>query len=104
LLLEGDLNAKHPFWNSVVSNTSVAKLLDSLHLSDFEISAPQWPIHYSPAGNGDVLDIFMHKNAQLSEVIVSDILDLDHLPVVFHILDLIRIRNLSDLIDKLTGL
>jgi hypothetical protein len=26
-LLAGDLNAKHPFWNSIVSNSSGAKLL-----------------------------------------------------------------------------
>jgi hypothetical protein len=53
-------------------------------------------------GNGDLLNIVVHKNARLSEVIVSDILDSDHLPVVFHLLDYIRIRNLSDLIDKFT--
>jgi hypothetical protein len=30
-LLEGDLNAKHPFWDSVFSNLSGAKLLNLLH-------------------------------------------------------------------------
>jgi hypothetical protein len=71
-------------------------------LNEFEISAPQCPTHYCPAGNGDVLDIVMHKNVQLSEVIVSDILDSDHLPVVFHLLDHIITRNLLDLVDKFT--
>jgi hypothetical protein len=48
-----------------------------------------------------VFDIVVHKNdAQLSEVIVSDILDSDHLPVIFHLLDHIRTRSLSGSIDK----
>jgi hypothetical protein len=44
-------------------------------LSEFEISAPQCPTHYSPAGNGDLLDIGVHQNIGVSDVIVSDILD-----------------------------
>jgi hypothetical protein len=63
-------------------------------MNKFEISAPQCPTHYSHAGNGDVLDIVVHKNIRLSDVIVSDILDSDHLPIVFHILDHVKIRNL----------
>jgi hypothetical protein len=57
------------------------------------------PTHYS--GNGDVLDIVVHKNVRLSQVIVSDMLDSDHLPIIFHLLDHIRSRNLSDPVDKL---
>jgi hypothetical protein len=34
--------------------------------------------------------------------IVSDILDSDHLTVVFHLLDHIRTRNVSDPVDKFT--
>jgi hypothetical protein len=49
-ILESDLNDKHPFGNSAVSNFSG-------DLSELEISAPQCPTHNSPAGNGDVLDI-----------------------------------------------
>jgi hypothetical protein len=56
-LLAGDLKAKHPFWYSVISNPSDAKLLNLLHINVFEISAPQCPTPYSPAGNGDVLGI-----------------------------------------------
>jgi endonuclease/exonuclease/phosphatase family metal-dependent hydrolase len=74
-ILAGDLNAKHPSWNSTVSNPSGEKLLQVFDASDFEISAPQCPTHYSPVGNGDVLDIVVHKNIRLSNVIVSDILD-----------------------------
>jgi hypothetical protein len=100
--LAGDLNAKHLFWNGIVSNPSGVKLLNLLHKNEFEISAPQCPTHYSPTGNCDVLDIVVHKNVRLSEVIVSDILDSDHLQIIFHLLDYIRSRNLSDPVDKFT--
>jgi hypothetical protein len=63
------------------------------------MSASQCPTHYSPTGNGDVL-YNVHKNARLSEVIVSDILDSDHLPIVFQLLDHITTRNVSNPVDK----
>jgi hypothetical protein len=53
-------------------------------LNESEISAPQCPTNYSPAGNGDVLDIMVHQNIRVSDIIVSDILRPDHLPIVFH--------------------
>jgi hypothetical protein len=49
-----------------------------------------------------VLDIVVHKNIRVSDVIISDILDSDHLPLVFHILDHVKIRNLSEPIEKFT--
>jgi hypothetical protein len=49
-----------------------------------------------------MLDIVVHQNFRVSEVIVSDILDSDHLRIVFHILDHVKIRNLSELIEKFT--
>jgi len=61
-VLADDLNAKNPFWNSAVSNFSGEKLLDLFDNNEFEISAPQSPTRYSPAGNGDVLDIVVHQN------------------------------------------
>jgi hypothetical protein len=100
--LAGDLNAKHPFWNRRVSNPSGEKLLDLFDRNNFEISAPQCPTHYSHAGNGDVLDIVVHKFIRVSDVIVSDILDSDHLPIVFHKLDHVKIRNLSEPTEKFT--
>jgi hypothetical protein len=66
---------KHQFWNSAVSNASGEKLLKLFDESQFEISAPQCPTHYSRAGIFDVLDIVVHQNIRVSEVIVSDILD-----------------------------
>jgi hypothetical protein len=49
-----------------------------------------------------VLDIVVHQNIRVSDVIVSDILDSVHLPTVFHILDHVKIRNLSKPIQKFT--
>jgi hypothetical protein len=100
--LAGDLNSKHPFWNSAVLNPSGEKLLKLFDVNEFEISAPQYPTHYSPAGNGDVLDIVVHQNIRLSYVTVSDILDSDHLPIVFHILDHVKTRNPSEPVEKFT--
>jgi hypothetical protein len=65
-LVAGDLNAKHSFWNDIVSNPSGLKQLNLLHINECEISTPQCPRHYSPVENGDVLDIVVHKNVRLS--------------------------------------
>jgi hypothetical protein len=46
-----------------------------------------------------VLDIVVHQNIRVLDVTVSDILDSDHLPIVFHILDHV---NLSERIEKFT--
>lgn len=56
-----DLNAKHPFWNSVVSKHSDAKLFNLLHINQFEISAPHYRTLYSLAGDGDMIEIATHK-------------------------------------------
>jgi hypothetical protein len=76
--------------------------MDMFDLNEFEISAPQCPTHYSSAGNGDVLDIVVHQNIRVSDVIVSDILDSDHLPIVFYIQDHVKIRNISEPTEKFT--
>jgi hypothetical protein len=72
------------------------------HRNDFEISAPQCPTHYSPGGSADELAIVVHKNVRLSNDIVSEILDSDHLPIIFHILDHVRSKNVSAPLEKFT--
>jgi hypothetical protein len=49
-----------------------------------------------------MLDIVVHQNIRVSDVIVSEILDSGHLPIIFHILDHVKIRNLSEPIEKFT--
>jgi hypothetical protein len=101
-LLAEDLNEKYPFWNSIVSNHSGAKLINLLHINEIVILAPPCPSHYIPTGNGDVLGIIVHKKVRLSKVIVADFLESGHLPIIFHLLDHIRNSNLSNLVDKFT--
>jgi endonuclease/exonuclease/phosphatase family metal-dependent hydrolase len=101
-ILAGDLNAKHPFWNSAGSNPSGEKLLPLFDMNEFEISAPECPSHYSPMNNVDMLDIVVHQNIRLSGVTASDILDSDHLPIVFYILDHVKTRNLSEPVKQFT--
>jgi hypothetical protein len=102
-ILACDLNAKDPFWNSTLSKPSGDKLLYLFDVNQFEISAPQCPTHYSPSGNGDVLDIVVHHNVRVSDVIVSEILDSNHLPIIFHKLDHVKIKNHSDPIEQFTN-
>jgi hypothetical protein len=61
-----------------------------------------YPRLYNEDWQDDMLDIVVHKNVRLSEIIVSDSLDSNHLPIIFHLLDHVRTRNLSDLVDKFT--
>jgi len=68
--------------------------LDLQDKEDFQISAPRCPIHYTLQGNGDVLDIVVHQNVHLSDVTVSDVLNSDHPPILFHILDHISARDI----------
>jgi hypothetical protein len=60
------------------------------------------PHNCFPAGNCDVLDTAVHNNVRLSEDIVYDILDSDHLSLIFRLLDDVRTGNFSESVDKLT--
>jgi hypothetical protein len=81
--LAGDLNAEHPVWNIEVSNPSGLKHLDLFVNCNFEISAPQHSTNFVPDGIGDIRDIMIHKEVQLSEARLLDIMDSDHLPKMF---------------------
>jgi hypothetical protein len=97
------VNAKHPVWNSKVSTPSDLKLLELFVSTNFEISAPQCSTHHTPDGTGDVLDIVLHQNVRLSAVIVSDILNSDHLPIMSSILGPVTTRETLDPVEKLTA-
>jgi hypothetical protein len=85
------------------SDISDLKIMELFVSSNFEISAPQCPVHYTHDGRGDVLESVVHQNVRLSEVIVTDILDSPHLPIMFSILDLIRLREASDPVTNCLG-
>jgi hypothetical protein len=65
---------------------------------DFQMSGPQYPIHYTPQGTSGVLDIVLHKYVRLSDVSVCGILDSDQLPTFLHIMDHARARDVSNLL------
>jgi hypothetical protein len=92
-VLAGDLNTKRPVWNSQISNRSGRRLLKLQ--DDFQTTASRYPTHYTPYGNGDVLDIVVHKHVRISDVNVLEILDTDTLAVLFHMLDLISTSGIS---------
>jgi hypothetical protein len=71
-ILAGDHNAKHPVWNSKVSNPSGLKHMKIFANGNFEISGPQCSTRYTTDSRGDVLDIVAHQKVGLSEVIVTD--------------------------------
>jgi hypothetical protein len=50
----------------------------------------------------DVLDILIHCTLRLSDIIVSDTTDSDHLSVVFYTLDPAITTEFSALVNKLT--
>jgi hypothetical protein len=64
-------------------------------MNEFKISESQ-PLTES----GDMLDTLVHQNIRLSDVIVSDILYSDHLPIVVHIVDHVKIRKHSEPVEK----
>jgi hypothetical protein len=49
-----------------------------------------------------VLDIVVHQNIRVSNIIVSDILDSVHLPIIFQIQDHVKFRNVLEPIEIFT--
>jgi hypothetical protein len=100
-ILAGYLNAKHPFWNIAVSNPSGEKLMAVFNLSEFEISAPKCPIIILLL---EMVTCWILRSTKIlvSDITLSDIFYSDHLPIIFHILDHVKIRNLSEPIEKFT--
>jgi hypothetical protein len=94
-ILADDLNDKTPVWNGRASKLSGVRPLDLQDNSDFQISATQRPTHCTPQESGDVLDIVVRRNVRFQMSTVSDILESDHLPILFHILDQVGTRDTS---------
>jgi hypothetical protein len=85
-----------------VSNPSGLKLLEIFFSYNFKISAPQCPTHNTDDGRGCVRDIVVHQNFQLLEATVTDILDWDHLSIVFSILGSVGAGEALDPVEILT--
>jgi hypothetical protein len=79
--LAGDLNAKHSVRNSKISDSSGLKLL-KLFVSLY------------------VLGIVVHQKVRPSEVTATDILDSDHMRIMFSIMDPVRTKETLDLVEN----
>lgn len=94
VLLTGDLNSKHPRWNSRVANQrghDLNRLTDrnGAHFMDFEVIAPLRPTRY-PTADGhrpDVLDIAILKGVALQVRSIESLSELasDHRPVLIQL-------------------
>lgn len=93
VIIAGDLNSKHPRWNSRIKNTR-GKVLDRLasrNSLDFEILAPRTATRFPPTesspGSPEVLDIALIKGItlHLRSIEVLSELDSDHRPVVIQL-------------------
>jgi hypothetical protein len=56
-----------------------------------------------PCGNGGILDIAVNKNIRFSNTIISGILDSDHPPIIFHIPNNVRTKNVLVPLEKFTN-
>jgi hypothetical protein len=55
--LAGDLQAKHPVWNSNISNPSVFQVFETFVICNSEISTAQSSTHYALRGRGNVPNV-----------------------------------------------
>jgi hypothetical protein len=78
------------------------KPLEIFVSSNFVILFPQCSTHYTHDGRDDVFDIVIYQKFRLSEVIVTNIQDSDHISAMLSILDRVRTREVSDRYEELT--
>ncbi|GJQ71903.1 hypothetical protein Trydic_g3012 [Trypoxylus dichotomus] len=86
VILAGDLNAKHPSWNSRRTNASgtcLRRFADDLHLL---VDATAEPTIYPHNEQPDVLDIVVMKDvAQFHQLTILNELSSDHNPVLLQL-------------------
>ncbi|KAF0707143.1 Uncharacterized protein FWK35_00035132, partial [Aphis craccivora] len=78
-ILAGDLNAKHPFWNSRRTNSAGLLLQDHMVNNNYIIVAPDTPTHYPDQHNTTPN---LTNNLQYQLCNYSDELSSDHCPVI----------------------
>ncbi|XP_017780954.1 PREDICTED: RNA-directed DNA polymerase from mobile element jockey-like [Nicrophorus vespilloides] len=88
VIIAGDLNSKHPAWNSRATNRN-GKLLHGLqNTNNILVVGPDEPTHYGTVGRPDVLDVAIIKNVtQFFTLDVLDELSSDHNPLALHLGD-----------------
>lgn len=84
-IVAGDLNSKHPFWNSHSTNRDGNVLYAHLQQSDYTIIAPNTPTHFPrhPGHRPDVLDVALVRLPQHhTDVTNINELSCDHNPIL----------------------
>lgn len=83
----GDLNSKHPLWNSRTTNSSGSTLFNHIQRSDYSVLAPTTPTYYPYAHKfrPDVLDIALVKVPLPILVTNLNALSSDHNPILLEI-------------------
>lgn len=86
-ILAGDLNSKHPSWNSRLTNASGNKLRAYADRHDIAVYGPEEPTFFHAAGyRPDVLDILVAKNTTMPiELGTVNAGSSDHNPVIAYI-------------------
>lgn len=93
VLIGGDLNSKHQFWNSQFPNRAGGVLYQALPTLDFTPIAPPDPTCFPKnGGRPDVLDMVLYKGIHVVDgPFTIHALDSDHIPVR---LDILQQHNL----------
>lgn len=89
VILAGDLNAKHPAWNSTITSPRGRVVFNLSSTLNFDPIAPYEHTHYphDPNSRSDVLDIALLKNInlRLNSIETLHELNSDHRPVLMHL-------------------
>jgi len=83
-IIAGDLNSKHPSWNSFSTNTAGRKLLRHSEINNYIIAAPDSPTYYPyiQTHRPDVLDIILLDLPSIQYTIINhNDLSSDHNPI-----------------------
>lgn len=88
VLIMGDLNAKHPYWNCTKINDRGLTLFDHMINNDYDVIAPSVPtlVHYCGDYTPSNPDVLICKNCyDVSELLALEKLSSNHLPVLFSV-------------------
>lgn len=88
-IIAGDLNSKHPLWNSRKTNCAGTVLYNHLQQTNYSIIAPDTPTHF-PNSNKyrpDVLDIAIVRTSLLIQITNLNELSSDHNPILLELSD-----------------
>lgn len=85
-IITGDLNCKHPEWNSKTTNKNDELLFQYSNANNLNIIGPVNPTYFGQNNNSDILDIAILKNLNLhTEIYSINDLSSDHNPIFLEI-------------------